>query len=32
MNFAINKLKEHNYTINDIRDKSGNDIIATLIQ
>ena len=32
MNLVINKLKEHNYTINDICDNSGDDIIATLIQ
>jgi hypothetical protein len=30
MNYAINKLREHNYTINDIIDSDGNDIIATL--
>jgi FkbM family methyltransferase len=30
MNNAINKLKEHNYIINDIHDKDGNDIIAIL--
>jgi FkbM family methyltransferase len=30
MNNAINKLKEHNYIINDILDKDGNDIIAIL--
>ena len=29
---AINKLKQHNYKITDIRDEDGNDIIATLIQ
>ena len=32
MNLAINKLKKHNYTINNIRDRSGNDIIASLNQ
>jgi FkbM family methyltransferase len=30
MNNAINKLKEYNYVLNDINDKDGNDIIATL--
>ena len=30
MNNAINKLKEYNYVVNDINDKDGNDIIATL--
>jgi FkbM family methyltransferase len=30
MNIAINKLLQHNYTINDINDTDGNDIIATL--
>jgi FkbM family methyltransferase len=30
MNTAINKLKEYNYVLNDINDKDGNDIIATL--
>jgi FkbM family methyltransferase len=31
MNFVMNKLKNHNYTINEITDKDGRDIIATLI-
>lgn len=30
MDNAINKLKEHHYTINDISDSDGDDIIATL--
>jgi hypothetical protein len=30
MNIAINKLIEHNYTINHINDRDGNDIIAIL--
>jgi FkbM family methyltransferase len=30
MNNAVNKLKEYNYVINDIHDKDGSDIIATL--
>jgi FkbM family methyltransferase len=32
MNNAINKLKNHKYIINEIRDNDGDDIIATLIQ
>jgi len=31
MNNAINKLKEYNYKIDDIIDKDGNDVIATLM-
>lgn len=30
MNFCINKLKNNNYTISNIKDKDGDDIIATL--
>ena len=32
MNNAINKLKNHKYIINQIKDNDGDDIIATLIQ
>jgi hypothetical protein len=32
MNNAINKLHQYNYTINDISDEDGNDILATLNQ
>ena len=30
MNIAINKLKQHNYVLNEVSDQDGNDIIATL--
>lgn len=30
MNIAINKLLQHNYRLNDVNDRDGNDIIATL--
>jgi hypothetical protein len=32
MNIVIDKLKRHNYSINQVRDQDGNDYVATLME